>query len=137
MASIIVTAADGTTDTTFYESERSGSRVKFVKTGVSLSAAQSIEQNHDIKPGVGEGNDKHSEIVRHNMMNAASDGIISASVKIEWSIPRDSAWTAAKTLDLTAHLKSLLRTGHIATMMAGALGDGDMNVTGPFNPSLA
>jgi hypothetical protein len=137
MATIIVTASDGATDTTFDESERSGARAKFVKTGVSVSAAQSIEKNHEIKPGVGEGNDKHTITIRHNMMNAASDGILQGSLKCEWSIPRDSAWTEVKSRDLTAHLMSQLKTAHLSSFLSGAIGDGDMNVTGPFNPSLA
>lgn len=132
--SFIVTAADGTTDTTYSLAFRSGFRSLWSVSGVAIASAKQLEFNHDVKPGVGEGNDKHSIIIRHNLLNTANDAITQSTIKLELSLNRDAVWNSTKVMDLVSHLKSLLLPTVVNSLRDSVTMSGDYNVTGPFNP---
>jgi hypothetical protein len=60
------------------------------------------------------------------------------SVSLQISVPRSTDFTLAMVKDLIAQLTSYCNlTANVTGLFNGATPEGDFNVTGPFNPSIA
>jgi hypothetical protein len=60
------------------------------------------------------------------------------SISVQYSVPRSTEFTLAMLKDMQAQLTSYInKTANLTSIFNGATPEGDFNVTGPFNPSIA
>lgn len=65
------------------------------------------------------GNDKLIVTLRDSVQNADTGKIVSAQVRVEVSVPRDSAITPTVVSDLLAHITSLFTDARIGNVVSG------------------
>jgi hypothetical protein len=134
--SIVVTENDYSTDRTLYKVADSGYKSSWSESGVALQSRVTMDINHDIKSGFpAVGNDRHTISLRMNALNSASDGILTGSVTVTFSLPRNSGWTNAKTLDLLKMIQCLFKESFITGLESGVVLSGDYSVSTAFVPA--
>lgn len=138
MSDIIVTAADGTTDVTFRTSQLQGMQTIYTDTGSNLAEPRSLRIQHWLRPVGAKGTDRHEIAFQKAIVEDASNQFLVGSAVLKLSIPRSSEYTLALVKDLVAMLTSYInRTSTLTALFNGYHLEGDYNVTGPFNPSIA
>lgn len=130
--SLIVTNNDATTDVTFYKISENGFKSIWGMTGLSPSAARTIEISHEPQPSNRlVGNDRHTVAAKRNIAVTVGGiaGIAQASATLQLSLPRNAEWTLALTLDLLKNLQCLAsKTEFITGVFSNATLSGDYHV---------
>lgn len=129
--SLIVTNSDATTDVTFYKISENGFKSIWGMSGLSPSAARTIEISHEPQPSNRlVGNDRHGIALKRNIAVTVGGvgGIAQASASLTLSLPRNSEWTLALTKDLCKNLQCLLENDFITGVFSNITLSGDYHV---------
>lgn len=138
MADIIVTKADGTTDITYKPQSNQGSIKVYANESAGLVEPETLRVQHFLRPVGAKGTDRHQIVFQKVVVEDASNQNMILSASLQLSVPRSSEITLAMLKDMIAQLTSYVnRTANVTSLFNGATPEGDFNVTGPFNPSLA
>jgi hypothetical protein len=136
--SIIVTKSNGTTDVTFTIQSHDGSGQVFTNQSAGLVEPESLLITHNLRPQGAKGTDRHTVSYRKVKVETTSLQNLVLGISVQFAIPRSGDITLAMVKDAMAMLTSYLNlTANITSIYNGATPEGDFNVTGPFNPSIA
>lgn len=135
--SIIVTKSNGTSDVTYTPQSHVGNQFVYADQASGLTSPATLRIQHFLRPLGAKGTDRHQVVFQKALVNAADQYLVgSASLMI--SVPRDDEFTLTMVKDLIAQLTSYVNlTANLTSLVNGATPEGDFNVTGPFNPSIA
>jgi hypothetical protein len=138
MASIILTKADGTTDVTYKEQSLQGAVRVYANESAGLVEPETLRVQHILRPVGAKGTDRHNITLQKLVVDDTTNQNLVASLSLQMSIPRSTEITLAMLKDMVAQLTSYInRTANLTSLYNGATPEGDFNVTGPFNPTLA
>lgn len=82
----------------------------------SLGLPRTLEFNYQVGSPGARGNDKLIITLKDAVANADTTGSSVATVKVEFSVPRDSSWTDTFSSDILCQLASLLSDTRIANI---------------------
>jgi hypothetical protein len=141
MATIILTKSNGTTDITYSPQQSSGvgqASFQYSNQAAGLVAPETLRIGHNLRPQGAKGTDRHSIVLSKAIIETATTNYLVGSVSVQINVPRSSDFTLAMVKDLVAQMTSYLNlTANVTALYNGATPEGDFNVTGPFNPSIA
>lgn len=138
MSNIIVTKHDGTTDVTYSPQSNVGGIAVYANTASGLTAPETLRVQHILRPLGAKGTDRHNVVFQKCVVESSTDNFLVASASLQLAIPRSSDVTLTMVKDLIAQLTSYVNlTANLTALFNGATPEGDYNVTGPFNPSIA
>lgn len=86
-----------------------------------LSLPLKLTTNRNIGMPTAKGNDKITLVFQDAVENSTTKVRFIGQLKIELSLPRDSAWTDTKTADLMAYAQTLFATAGVKTAIADGL----------------
>lgn len=136
--SIILTKADGTTDVTFTLQSSNGAQQNFSDVASGLTEPQTLRVQHFLRPNGAKGSDRHQIVLTKAIVEDSTNQYLQLIASLQFSVPRSTEVTLAMLKDLTAMLTSYInRSANLTALYNGATPEGDFNVTGPFNPTLA
>jgi hypothetical protein len=136
--SIIVTKADGSTDVTYTLQSNQGANKVFANESAGLSEPETVRIGHQLRPAGARGTDRHQIVFQKAIVEDDTNIYQVMSASLQLSIPRSSEITLAMLKDMIAQLTSYVnRSATLTSLFNGATPEGDYNVTGPFNPTLA
>lgn len=137
--SIILTKSNGTTDITYaLQGVDPKTGATYTNQSASLSAPETLRIKHTLRPIGAKGSDRHLIVLTKGVVETTSLAFLQGSVSLQITIPRSSDFTLAMLKDLMAQLTSYMNlTANVTSVFNGATPEGDFNVTGPFNPSIA
>jgi len=138
MASIILTKSDGTTDVTYTLQSANGSLNVYADQSSGLVNPATLRVQHTLRPAGAKGTDRHQIVLQKAIVESTTDQYLVGSISMVLSVPRSSEFTIAMVKDLVAQFTSYFcKTANVTSLFNGATPEGDFNVTGPFNPSIA
>lgn len=138
MADIIVTKSDGTTDVTYKMQQQQGTIKVYGNESAGLIEPETLRVQHILRPVGAKGTDRHNVVLQKVIVEDSSNLNLVLSASLQLSVPRSSEVTLAMVKDLIAQLTSYVnKTANVTSLFNGATPEGDFNVTGPFNPSIA
>lgn len=138
MADIILTCADGTTDKTYKLQQSQGLQSVYANQAAGLVEPETLRIQHFLRNPGAKGVDRHLIVLQKAIVEDTSNQFLVATISVQISVPRSSEITLAMVKDMTAQMTSYLnRTANVTALFNGATPEGDFNVTGPFNPSIA
>lgn len=133
-----VTKADGTTDVIFTLTEQKGTQQVFLDMAGGLSEPTTLRVQHFLRPIGAQGVDRHEIVFQKAIVEDTTNKFLLGSVSLRISVPRSQEFTTAMVKDLIAFMTSYVsRTANVTALVNGVTPEGDFDVTGPFNPSLA
>lgn len=136
--SVIVTKSNGSTDITYTLTEQKGSQLNFSNISAGLTEPETLRIQHFMRPPGAKGTDRHQIVFQKAIVEDTTNNYLIGSVSLLLSVPRSSEYTLAMVKDLIAQLTSYINlTANLTTIVNGGSPEGDFNVTGPFNPSIA
>lgn len=138
--SIKVTRSDGTSDVTYNLTQNVGGQWNFFNTSGAggLSEPETLRIQHFMRPAGAKGTDRHQIVFQKAIIEDTSNNYLVGSVSLMITVPRSSEYTLAMVKDLIAQLTSYVnRTANLTNLVLGGTPEGDFDVTGPFNPSIA
>jgi len=136
--SIIVTKSDGTTDVTYTLQKQEGAAAVFGNTSSGLVEPETLRVAHFLRPQGAKGTDRHQVTFQKAIVEDATNNFLVLSASLQISVPRSADVTLAMVKDLIAQMTSYVnKTANLTSLYNGATPEGDFNVTGPFNPSIA
>jgi len=136
--SIILTKSNGTSDITYVLQGINGSKAVYSNQSAGLTAPETLRVEHTLRPLGAKGSDRHLIVLTKGVVETASLNFLQGSVSLQITIPRSSDFTLAMMKDLIAQMTSYINlTANVTSLYNGATPEGDFNVTGPFNPSIA
>lgn len=138
MAAIILTKSDGTTDVTYSPMNNQGNISVYGNTSAGLVEPETLRIQHNLRPVGAKGTDRHQVVLQKVIVEDATNQNLVMSMSVQFAIPRSSEVTLAMVKDLVAQMTSYInKTANVTSLFNGATPEGDFNVTGPFNPSIA
>lgn len=138
MADIILTKADGSTDVTYKQQSNQGAVKVYANESAGLVEPETLRVQHILRPIGAKGTDRHNITLQKLVVDDTTNQNLVASLSLQMSIPRSTEITLAMLKDMVAQLTSYInRTANLTSLYNGATPEGDFNVTGPFNPTLA
>lgn len=138
MADIILTKADGTTDVTYKQQSNQGTVKVYANESAGLVEPETLRVQHILRPVGAKGTDRHNVTLQKLIVDDITNQNLVMSVSLQYSIPRSTEITLAMLKDMQAQLTSYVnRNANLTSLFNGATPEGDYNVTGPFNPTLA
>jgi hypothetical protein len=138
MASIIVTKADGTTDVTYSPQSNNGYQQVYSNTAAGLVEPETLRIQHYLKGPGQKGTDRHQIVFTKAIVEDTTNQYLQLIASLQLSVPRSSEITLAMLKDIVAQMTSYInRSANLTALFNGATPEGDFNVTGPFNPTLA
>jgi len=136
--SIIVTKSDGSTDVTYALQSQVGTQMNFSNVSAGLTEPETLRIQHFLRPIGQKGTDRHQIVFTKMIVEDTTNNLLQLGLSIQLSVPRSSEITLAMVKDIMAQATSYLnKTANITTIYNGGTPEGDFNVTGPFNPSIA
>lgn len=136
--SITLTKADGTTDVTFTIQSNNGSQQVFQDVNSGLTEPLTLRVQHFLRPVGAKGSDRHQIVFTKAIVEDTSNQYLQLVGSLQFSVPRSSEITLAMLKDMVAMMTSYInRSANLSALFNGATPEGDFNVTGPFNPTLA
>jgi hypothetical protein len=136
--SIIVTKSNGSTDITYALTESKGTQLNFSNISAGLTEPETARIQHFMRPPGAKGTDRHQIVFQKAIVEDTTNNYLIGSVSLLISVPRSSEFTLTMVKDLIAQLTSYVNlTANLTTLVNGGTPEGDFNVTGPFNPSIA
>jgi hypothetical protein len=138
MASIILTKADGTTDVTYSPQQSNGTQNVYQNTNAGLVEPETLRIQHFLRPAGAKGSDRHQIVLTKAIVEDTTNQYLQLSTSLQFSVPRSAEITLAMLKDMVAQLTSYInRSANLTALFNGATPEGDFNVTGPFNPTIA
>lgn len=138
MADIILTKADGSTDVTYKQQSNQGTVKVYANESAGLVEPETLRVQHILRPVGAKGTDRHNVTLQKLIVDDTTNQNLVMSISLQYSIPRSSEITLAMLKDMQAQLTSYVnRNANLTSLFNGATPEGDYNVTGPFNPTLA
>lgn len=138
MADIILTKADGSTDVTYKQQSNQGTIRVYANESAGLVEPETLRVQHYLRPVGAKGTDRHMVVLQKLVVDNVTNQNLVLAVSVQFAVPRSSEITLAMLKDMVAQLTSYLnRTANLTSLFNGATPEGDFNVTGPFNPTLA
>jgi hypothetical protein len=138
MSDIIVTKADGSTDITYKPQSQQGLIKVYANESAGLIEPETLRVQHILRPTGAKGTDRHLVVFQKVVVEDSSNINMVLSASLQLSVPRSSEITLAMVKDLIAQMTSYVnKTANVTSLFNGATPEGDFNVTGPFNPSIA
>lgn len=136
--SIIVTKSNGTSDVTYSIQSNNGTQQVFSNVSAGLAEPETLRVQHYLRPLGQKGTDRHQIVFTKAVVEDATNNYLQLIASLQLSIPRSTDITLAMVKDIIAQLTSYVNlTANVTALMNGATPEGDFNVTGPFNPSIA
>lgn len=136
--SIILTKADGTTDVTYTLQQQNGSQSVFQNTAAGLVEPETLRIQHFLRPLGAKGSDRHQIVFTKAIVEDTTNQYLQLVGSLQFSVPRSAEITLAMLKDMVAQMTSYVnRSANITSLFNGATPEGDFNVTGPFNPTIA
>jgi len=136
--SIIVTKSNGTTDVTYALQSTQNLQAVFANVSAGLVEPETVRIQHFLRPVGAKGTDRHQIVFQKSIVEDTTNAYLVGSASLMISVPRSSEFTLTMVKDLIAQLTSYVNlTANLTTLVNGATPEGDFNVTGPFNPSIA
>jgi len=138
MADIILTKADGSTDVTYKQQSQQGSIKVYANEGAGLVEPETLRVQHILRPVGAKGTDRHKITLQKLIVDDTTNQNLVLTVDVQFAVPRSTEITLAMLKDMVAQLTSYInRNANLTSLYNGATPEGDFNVTGPFNPTLA
>lgn len=138
MADIILTKADGTTDVTYKVQSQQGSIKVYANEAAGLVEPETLRVQHILRPVGAKGTDRHKVTLQKLIVDDTTNQNLVLTLDVQMAIPRSTEITLAMLKDMTAQVVSYIcRNANLTSLYNGATPEGDFNVTGPFNPTLA
>jgi hypothetical protein len=138
MPSIILTKADGTTDVTYSLQQANGAQNVYQNVSAGLVEPETLRVQHFLRPAGAKGSDRHQIVLTRAVVEDTTNQYLQLSASLQFSVPRSTEITLAMLKDMVAQLTSYInRSANITSFFNGATPEGDFNVTGPFNPTIA
>lgn len=138
MGQIILTKADGTTDVTYTQQSNSGSQQVYSNVAAGLVEPETIRIQHFLRPAGAKGSDRHQIVFTKSIVEDTTNQYLQLIGSLQFSVPRSAEITLAMLKDMVAQMTSYInRNANLSSLFNGATPEGDFNVTGPFNPTLA
>lgn len=138
MSTITLTKSNGSSDVVYTPLRSSGNTFDYTDQASGLTAPQSLRISHNLRPEGAKGTDRHVVTLRKGIIETASSQFLLGSVSLTISVPRSDDFTLAMVKDLIAQMTSYVNlTANLTALVNGGTPEGDFNVTGPFNPSIA
>lgn len=136
--SLILTKADGTTDVTYTIQQNTGSQQVFQNVLAGLTEPETIRIQHFLRPNGAKGSDRHQIVFTKAIVEDTTNQYLQLIASLQFSVPRSSEITLAMLKDMVAQMTSYVnRSANLSALFNGATPEGDFNVTGPFNPTIA
>lgn len=136
--SIIVTKSNGTSDVTYTLQQSNGTQQVFSNISAGLSEPETMRVQHFLRPAGAKGTDRHQVVFSKAIVEDTTNAYLVLSASLQLNVPRSSEITLAMVKDIIAQLTSYVNlTANVTALYNGATPEGDFNVTGPFNPSIA
>lgn len=138
MSDIILTKSDGITDVTYKPQSSVGAQTVYANQSAGLVEPETLRVQHFLRPVGAKGTDRHQIVLQKVIVEDATNQNLVGSISVQLSVPRSTEFTLAMLKDMVAQMTSYLnRTANVTAFFNGATPEGDFNVTGPFNPSVA
>jgi hypothetical protein len=138
MSDIILTKCDGTTDVTYKLQSSTGAQNVYANQSAGLVNPETLRIQHFLRPAGAKGTDRHQIVLQKAIVESTTDQYLVGSLSMQMSIPRSTEFTLAMVKDMVAQFTSYFnKTANVTSLFNGATPEGDFNVTGPFNPSIA
>lgn len=138
MADIILTKADGSTDVTYKPQSNQGTIKTFANEAAGLVEPETLRVQHVLRPVGAKGTDRHTVTLQKLIVDDTTNQNLVLSMSWQIAVPRSAEITLAMLKDMQAQLTSYInRNANLTSLFNGATPEGDYNVTGPFNPTLA
>lgn len=138
MADIILTKADGTTDVTYKPQSNQGTTQVYANQSAGLVEPETLRVNHQLRPVGAKGTDRHTITLQKLIVDDTTNQNLVLTMDVKFAVPRSTEITVAMLKDMVAQMTSYInRSANLTTLYNGATPEGDYNVTGPFNPTLA
>jgi hypothetical protein len=138
MSSIIVTKSNGTSDVTYTFQRRDGNTDVYANQVAGLVEPETLRVTHNLRPTGQKGTDRHQIVFQKAIVEDTTGNYLVLAASLQLSVPRSGEITLAMLKDIIAQLTSYVNlTANVTTFYAGGTPEGDFNVTGPFNPSIA
>lgn len=136
--SIILTSSNGTTDVTYDLQQNAGLQKTYANAAAGLTEPETLRIQHWLRPAGAKGTDRHQIVLQKAIVEDATNNYLVLSVSLQLNVPRSTEITLAMVKDIIAQLTSYVnRTANVTSLYNGGTPEGDFNVTGPFNPSIA
>lgn len=136
--SIVLTKADGTTDVTYTLQQANGSQYVFQNVPAGLVEPETLRIQHFLRPAGAKGTDRHQIVFTKAIVEDTTNQYLQLIGSLQFSIPRSTEITLAMLKDMVAQMTSYVnRSANLTSLFNGATPEGDFNVTGPFNPTIA
>jgi hypothetical protein len=136
--SITVTKSNGTTDVVYALQSSVGSQLNYSNVSAGLTEPETLRIQHFLRPIGQKGTDRHQIIFTKAIVEDATNQYLQLIASLQISVPRSSEVTLTMVKDIIAQLTSYVNlTANLTALVNGASPEGDFNVTGPFNPSIA
>jgi hypothetical protein len=136
--SIILTKADGTTDVTYSLQQANGAQNVYQNVAAGLTEPETLRIQHFLRPAGAKGSDRHQIVFTKAIVEDTTNQYLQLISSLQFSVPRSTEITLAMLKDMVAQMTSLVnRSANLSAIFNGATPDGDFNVTGPFNPTIA
>lgn len=136
--SVIVTKSNGSTDITYTLTEQKGTQLNFSNISAGLTEPETLRIQHFMRPAGAKGTDRHQIVFQKAIVEDTTNNYLIGSASLLINVPRSSEYTLTMVKDLIAQLTSYINlTANLTSLVNGGTPEGDFNVTGPFNPSIA
>lgn len=136
--SITLTKSNGTSDVTYTLQSKIGYQAVFANEAAGLTEPETFRVQHYLRPAGAKGSDRHQIVYQKAIVEDSSNQYLVMSGSVQFSVPRSGEITLAMFKDMIAQLTSYLNlTANATALFNGGTPEGDFNVTGPFNPSIA
>jgi hypothetical protein len=138
MSDIILTKSNGTTDVTYKLQQNNGSQKIYQNESAGLAEPETLRVQHFLRPAGSKGTDRHQIVLSKAIVEDTSNQYLVLSASLQLSVPRSTEITLSMVKDIIAQLTSYVNlTANVTSLFNGGTPEGDFNVTGPFNPSIA
>jgi hypothetical protein len=136
--SIIVTKSDGTTDITYALQSQVGTQLVYANVAAGLTEPETLRIQHFLRPLGQKGVDRHQIVFTKAIVEDSTNQLLQLIGSFQLSVPRSSEITLTMCKDIMAQFTSYMnKTANLTSIVNGGTPEGDFNVTGPFNPSIA
>jgi hypothetical protein len=123
--SIIVTKSNATTDITYESSTDNGSKKSFINKAAGLMESERLEVEHNLRPNGAKGTDIHTFTFSKGDVDDVTGAFTLGSVKVEFRVPRATAFTETVVKDLAKQAQCLLINTFVSGLYAGLTLEGD------------
>lgn len=138
MSNIIVTKSNGTSDVTYTPQSSVGYLKTYINESAGLNEPETLKVQHFLRPQGARGSDRHLVTFQKSIVEDSTNAFLVIGASLQLTVPRSSEVTLAMVKDLIAQLTSYVNlTANVTSLFNGGTPEGDFNVTGPFNPSIA